>query len=189
MNQPTFNHQSQAEKSENSQRLFDKVDTKGNDDDFYEIVMKFDSDFREILVGSHFLIDSHADTVKLPLAYDAFVQQARNDFQAILICDIAHDEKLKGRQFVPKERHWNIAKDLYKKYSLSGDLFNALMTSTISQDSKKNLLIAITSILKNIQIYLKENHFYEFYELCRSKFEPDTIETENNSVGEINTAK
>jgi hypothetical protein len=186
MNQPTFNSEPKTIENETTQRLFDQVKTQANDNDFFEIATHFDADFREILVKSNFLIKSHSDITKLPLAYDAFVQQARNDFQAILICDIAYTQ---GEKFLPKERHWGIVKDLYKKYSLSGTLFNALMTADISQDSKKTFLIGITSLLKNIQMYFTENHFYEFYELCRAKFEPVAIETENNSVGEVDTTK
>jgi hypothetical protein len=170
------------------QGLFHNFNTQADDSQFLELISSIDVQFRAILLKANILNNSHQNDHSnlTSTTCEAFTQQLTNDFSEIIsVMDFVNYYGVTKL----KERHWRIAKSMYQKYSFSGDIYQAIEKVDMPDSSRLKAVMAINSLLKNIDIYLKEQHFYEFYELCRSKFEPDTIETENNSVGEINTAK
>jgi hypothetical protein len=167
-------------------RLFENVQTVASDDNFFQVIKDYDSEFRDILKASHFLNEAHSNETKLPNSYDAFVQQSRNDLNSVMIVEIAQEQ---GETYIPKERHWQVAQHLFQRYSFNGSLYQALNEVKMSDPTRLKLTLAIDSLLKNIDIYFKEKHFYEFYERCRATFEPDPTETEDNSVSEVYSTK
>jgi hypothetical protein len=168
------------------QRLFDNSETQASDESFFQVISSLDDEFREILKSANILNAYHSEKSVIPNAFDAFVQQFGNDSSSIVgVVSIAEHygiEKI-------KERHWEVAQSIFQKYSFNGQIYQAIEQVEMKDSDRLKMTMAINSLLKNIDIYLKEQHFYEFYEQCRQKFEPDATETENYPVGEVNSTK
>ncbi len=177
----------QSENQQFEKRIFDTLKTQANDTEFVNIISGIDDEFRNVLDKTNILNLAHAsDTKFFSNTYQAFVEQIRNDLSTIVL--LQSSLKNYGEKIL-KERHWDIAKSIYQKYSFNGELYQAIEKSNIPDSKKLKMVMAINSLLKNVDIYLQENKFYEFYELCRAKFEPDATETENNSVSNVDSSK
>jgi hypothetical protein len=167
-------------------RLFNNIKTKADDLEYLWLISNITDEFRQVLNEANVLNEGHANIVETPNINDAFRQQFNNDLY--IVNGAIEFVEFYGRDKITK-RHWNIAQQMFNRYSFSGDIYQSIGKTDMSDASRLKMVMAINSLLKNIDIYLKEKHFYEFYELCRATFEPDSLKTEDNTISEVDSTK
>jgi hypothetical protein len=185
-----INIDNNEDNNEKLDQLLKHIKTQADFTGFFTLISSNETEFRNILNSANLLNKGHVDVKKEKKfnmhASKVFAEQLAGDFSVIQ--GVIDFSKHYGADKL-KDRHWDVAKQIFQKYSFSGDLYQAIEKADMSDSHRLKMVMAINSLLKNIDIYFNEIHFYEFYETCRAKFEPDTIETENNSAGEVDTAK
>jgi hypothetical protein len=150
--------------------IFYRINTTASDREFIEYVKNYDAELGTVINDANVLNDGHKASIDTKTNLYLLVQQIRNDLMILgLSEEMATEDTF-------SERTWQVVQKLYKRYSMNGDLSQAVFKSDVPDSTKLPLSLGINSLLKNVDIIFKEKRFYDLYEKCRVQFEGKNIE-------------
>lgn len=149
--------------------IFYRINTTASDREFIEYVKNYDAELGTVIKDANVLNDGHKASIDTKTNLYLLVQQIRNDLMILgLSEEMATEDTF-------SERTWQVVQKLYKRYSMNGDLSQAVFQSNLPDSTKLSLSLGINSLLKNVDIIFKEKRFYDLYEKCRVQFEGKDI--------------